>query len=68
MKHTKEHFKKSITNLLNDKGTDEILSEAALPAYAHKNFMIDYIFWKRVEIASNFVSGSITLPPDNTTS
>lgn len=59
MKHTKEHFKKSITNLLNDKGTDEVLSEAALPAYAHKNFMIDYIFWKRVEIASNFVSKNI---------
>lgn len=56
MKQTKILFKNSITNLLNDKGTDEVLSEAALPAYAHKNILIDYIFWKRVEIASKFIS------------
>jgi 2-polyprenyl-3-methyl-5-hydroxy-6-metoxy-1,4-benzoquinol methylase len=48
---TKSIFKKAITTLLAAKGTDDVLSEAALPAYAHKNPIIDFIFWKRIDIA-----------------
>jgi 2-polyprenyl-3-methyl-5-hydroxy-6-metoxy-1,4-benzoquinol methylase len=58
MKKTKKLFKENISLLLERQGTDEVLSEAALPAYAHKNPIIDYIFWKRLEIAANFVSAN----------
>lgn len=44
MKETKKLFKKTITSILADQGTDEVLSEAALPAYAHKNPIIDFNF------------------------
>ncbi|HEX9979471.1 MAG TPA: class I SAM-dependent methyltransferase [Flavobacterium sp.] len=55
MKNTKKLFKEQISGLLSLQGTDEVLSEAALPAYAHKNPLIDFIFWKRVEIAAGFI-------------
>lgn len=55
MKKTKEIFKKSITTILNSQGTDEVLSEAALPAYAHKNPVIDYIFWQRLSESKKFI-------------
>lgn len=51
IKETKKLFKATITTILNKNGTDEVLSEAALPAYAHKNPLIDFIFWRRIEIA-----------------
>ncbi len=44
IKETKLVFKKAVRCILNSKGTDAVLSEAALPAYAHKNPIIDYIF------------------------
>ncbi|MCG2611242.1 methyltransferase domain-containing protein [Flavobacterium sp. SM15] len=56
MEKTKKIFKQNITELLNAQGTDEVLSEAALPAYAHKNPVIDHIFWKRLKLASDFIS------------
>lgn len=56
MKETKTLFKSKISALLSKQGTDEVLSEAALPAYAHKNPLIDLIFWKRLETASDFIT------------
>jgi 2-polyprenyl-3-methyl-5-hydroxy-6-metoxy-1,4-benzoquinol methylase len=56
MLKTKKLFKENISLLLKSQGTDEVLSEAALPAYAHKNPIIDYVFWKRLEIAARFIS------------
>lgn len=56
MKQTKQLFKTKITELLNEKGSDEVLAEAALPAYAHKNPLIDYIFWQRLKAAAGFIS------------
>jgi 2-polyprenyl-3-methyl-5-hydroxy-6-metoxy-1,4-benzoquinol methylase len=58
MKNTKSIFKTAITILLSKNGTNEVLSEAALPAYAHKNPLIDFIFWKRIEIAIQKVKSS----------
>jgi 2-polyprenyl-3-methyl-5-hydroxy-6-metoxy-1,4-benzoquinol methylase len=55
IKETKSIFKIAINKILASKGTDDILSEAALPAYAHKNPIIDFIFWKRIDIAFNEV-------------
>lgn len=55
MNSTRKLFKTTIINLLNQYGTDEVLSEAALPAYAHKNFIIDYIFWQRLSVANNYI-------------
>ena len=51
LKETKEIFKEAIIKVLNKNGTNEVLSEAALPAYAHKNPLIDFIFWKRLAVA-----------------
>jgi 2-polyprenyl-3-methyl-5-hydroxy-6-metoxy-1,4-benzoquinol methylase len=56
MKHTKKIFKENIVKLLQQQGTDEVLSEAALPAYAHSNPLIDYIFWRRLISASDCIS------------
>jgi len=53
MKATKKLFKTEITKRLKAQGTDEVLSEAALPAYAHKNPLIDHIFWKRLKVVAN---------------
>ncbi len=47
---TKKVFKKAFNEILNEQNNYAI-DEAALPAYAHKNFFIDYLFWKRVEVA-----------------
>ncbi len=58
MKKTKTIFKTAISSLLSKQGTDEVLSEAALPAYAHQNPIIDYIFWKRLAIASDFIKST----------
>jgi 2-polyprenyl-3-methyl-5-hydroxy-6-metoxy-1,4-benzoquinol methylase len=60
MNETKKIFKKTITEILKNQGTDDILSEAALPAYAHKNPIIDYIFWKRLSLAVSFIVKNIT--------
>ena len=59
MKNTKKIFKNTITEILNNQGTDEVLSEAALPAYAHKNPIIDYIFWQRISLAVEFIDKNV---------
>ncbi len=55
MKATKKVFKTEIIKRLKAQGTDEVLSEAALPAYAHKNPLIDHIFWKRLKVVAEYV-------------
>ncbi|MBC8755120.1 class I SAM-dependent methyltransferase [Kordia sp. YSTF-M3] len=55
MKATKKVFKTEIIKRLKAQGTDEVLSEAALPAYAHKNPLIDHIFWKRLKVVADYV-------------
>lgn len=50
---TKTKFKNAIQELLKSNSSYEI-DEAALPAYAHTNPLIDYIFWQRVETAYNY--------------
>lgn len=51
-KNVKLKFKTAFNAILNKTNNYE-LDEAALPAYAHKNKLIDYLFWKRVEVAFN---------------
>jgi 2-polyprenyl-3-methyl-5-hydroxy-6-metoxy-1,4-benzoquinol methylase len=55
MQATKKLFKTEIVKRLKAQGTDEVLSEAALPAYAHKNPLIDHIFWKRLKVVANYI-------------
>lgn len=50
---TKLKFKNAVQSVLKDHSSYEI-DEAALPAYAHKNPVIDHIFWRRVEVAYNY--------------
>src|SRR5580658_2579975 len=52
---TKTKFKECIQKVLKTNNSYEI-DEAALPAYAHKNLLIDFIFWRRVEIAFKLAS------------
>lgn len=55
MNITKKLFKKNISRVLDESGTNEVLSEAALPAYAHKNPLIDFIFWERLKSAASYI-------------
>lgn len=52
-KSTKKKFKKTFAEILSTTNNYEI-DEAALPAYAHKNPLIDYLFWSRLRIAFEF--------------
>ena len=54
-KLTKQKFKKTFTEIINETNNEDI-DEAALPAYAHKNVFIDYLFWKRIEIANTYAN------------
>ncbi len=56
---TKKVFKTAINEILSINGTNDVLSEAAFPAYNHKNPIVDYIFWKRVEITINDVKSDL---------
>ena len=59
MRDTKKIFKDTISEILNKQGTDDVLSEAALPAYAHKNPIIDYIFWRRLSLVVEFINKNV---------
>jgi len=50
---TKKKFKKTFTEILSTTNNYEI-DEAAFPAYAHKNLLIDYLFWSRLRVAYEF--------------
>jgi 2-polyprenyl-3-methyl-5-hydroxy-6-metoxy-1,4-benzoquinol methylase len=50
---TKKKFKKTFAEILSTTNNYEI-DEAALPAYAHKNPIIDYLFWSRLRVAFEF--------------
>ena len=52
---TKKKFKNTFKEILKTTNNYE-LDEAALPAYAHQNPIIDYLFWKRLEVAFNFAN------------
>ena len=49
----KRRFKSAVQSILDHHSSNEI-DEAALPAYAHKNPLIDDIFWRRVKIAYDY--------------
>lgn len=49
-KSTKKKFKQVFNEILKTTNSYEI-DEAALPAYAHKNPLIDHLFWKRLQVA-----------------
>ncbi len=54
---TKYIFKKSIIKILKQE-QNLILDEAALPAYAHQNPLIDRIFWNRLSMALSMLPSS----------
>ncbi len=58
-KHTKHTFKQTLQRVLEN-GTTHALSEAAFPAYAHTNPLIDWLFWQRLKIAEQFFLNSKT--------
>jgi 2-polyprenyl-3-methyl-5-hydroxy-6-metoxy-1,4-benzoquinol methylase len=49
---TKKMFKEVVQEIITTDKSYEV-DEAALPAYADKNPLIDYIFWKRIKLAYN---------------
>ncbi len=51
----KKKFKTAFGRILSKQNNYEI-DEAALPAYAHKNPLIDYLFWQRVKVAANYAN------------
>ena len=54
-KEVKKEFKLAFQEILSKKNS-LIIDEAALPAYAHKNPFIDYLFWKRIEVAFEYAN------------
>lgn len=52
---TKSLFKKAIQELLREAPANYADKEAALPAYAHKNPFIDYLFWGRMRTVDELV-------------
>jgi len=51
---TKSIFKGAIQRILAVEN-NLLLDEAALPAYVHKNPLIDYLFWKRLKVVYDFI-------------
>lgn len=56
---TKQQFKKAFNDIITESDNHDI-DEAALPAYAHKNVLIDFLFWKRIKIAFAYAQQSNT--------
>lgn len=52
-KEVKRKFKTEIRKILKQTKNLE-LDEAAFPAYAHKNPIIDYLFWERIRLAFHY--------------
>ena len=50
LRETKSRFKPAVRAVLRTTG-GEALDEAALPAYAHRNPLIDMVFWRRLGVA-----------------
>ena len=50
---TKVLFKNAIERISSETDTYAV-SEAAFPAYAHKNPLIEHVFWKRLKLAYEF--------------
>jgi 2-polyprenyl-3-methyl-5-hydroxy-6-metoxy-1,4-benzoquinol methylase len=54
-RETKTIFKKMF-NVVSEKGTErDDLLEAAFFAYAHRNPLIDFLFWRRLSVAERYV-------------
>ena len=49
----KRRFKSALRTIVADHKSYEV-DEAALPAYAHANPLIDYIFWQRLRVAYDY--------------
>jgi len=52
---TKKRFKKVFNEILETNNQDISLSESALPAYAHRNPFIDFLFWQRIRLCFDFI-------------
>jgi len=50
---SKKKFKTAFKQILIE-GDNYAIGEAALPAYSHKNPLIDWLFWERIKIAYQF--------------
>ena len=57
-KTTKKKFK-TVFNEIIAKTNNHEIDEAALPAYAHNNVLIDYLFWERMRVAFEYVKNNI---------
>ena len=50
---SKRQFKKGFKQIIEE-GDNYEIGEAALPAYSHKNPVIDWLFWERIKIAYKY--------------
>ncbi|MGB0896770.1 MAG: class I SAM-dependent methyltransferase [Flavobacteriaceae bacterium] len=58
-KQTKHRFKDAFNTIITESDSD-LIDEAALPAYAHKNILIDFLFWKRIQLAYQYAQKNST--------
>ncbi len=54
---SKKKFKDAFQKIIESNDSYEI-GEAALPAYSHKNPLIDWLFWERLKIAYKYASSN----------
>ncbi len=54
LRDLKKILKNHIKDIVKESNNNNI-KEAALPAYAHDNPLIDFIFWKRLEITYSYI-------------
>ena len=47
---------KSVLRHISDHETGKIFAEAALPAYAHGNPLIERLFWGRLRVVERYVA------------
>lgn len=50
-----QRFVSALRAVLSERGKDAQVSEAAFPAYADSNFLIRFLFWRRLWVTANFL-------------
>jgi len=54
-KKTKNTFKNAFLSIIKEYGVDHAILEAAFVAYAHKNPLIDFLFWRRIYLSYKYM-------------
>ena len=51
-------FIQSLKKVLEDRGKDSAISEAAFPAYTDANFLARFLFWRRIWVVNKYLENN----------